>query len=60
MTGVQTCALPISDAKLHELEHAEIEMNARIGLIEAQTDLAKAQALKTIAEAEAVEPGIQM
>ena len=49
-----------TDAKLHELEHAEIEMNARIGLIEAQTDLAKAQALKTIAESEAVEPGTQM
>jgi hypothetical protein len=49
-----------NDIKLKDQEIAENEAIARIQLIEAQTDLAKAQAIKTTAEAEAVEPGNQL
>jgi len=49
-----------SQAKLHELEHAETEMHSRIAKLDAEIDLIKAQTLKTIAEAEAAEPGRQM
>jgi chaperonin GroES len=47
------------DAKLHELEHAETELQAKVNLLEKQADLLTAQTMKTIAEAEAVEPGMQ-
>jgi chaperonin GroES len=48
------------EIKLHELEHAEMELIARIQLIEAQVDQTKALTMKTLADAEAVEPGQQL
>jgi len=63
MMGFQLETQKAQDAqqnKLHELEHAEMELIAKIELLQKQAGLVEAQTLKTIADAEAVEPGQQL
>lgn len=48
------------DLRLRELEQKEAESIAKTMKLEAEIDLLKAQTMKTIAEAEAVEPGFQL